>query len=67
MQDAWRLYVADGVRMISENTAKFAGGQYMKARWADILDPKPIEERTPEQVVGHVLGRLKEVSENGRT
>lgn len=33
----------------------------MTAKWDDIVNPKPEETRTPEQVVEHVLGRLKEV------
>ena len=57
--------MAEGVRMISESTAKFAGGPYMTVKWADIIDPKPAETRTPEQVIDHVLGRLKEVSAGG--
>lgn len=66
MQDAWRLYVAEGVRMIAENTAKFAGGSYMTAKWADIVNPKPVETRTPEQVIEQVMTRLKEVSGDRR-
>ncbi len=64
--EVWRLYVAETLRCISESTAKFAGGPYMTAKWADIIDPKPIETRTPEQVIDRVLGRLKEVNSNGR-
>lgn len=62
MDDAWKLFVAEGVRMISESSAKYAGGPYMALKWADVLNPKPVETRTPEQVIDHVLGRLKEVS-----
>lgn len=61
MQDAWRLYVAEGVRMITESTAKYAGGPYMTAKWSDIVNPKPVETRTPEQVINQVMTRLKEV------
>lgn len=56
--DAWRLYVAESVRMVSESTAKFAGGSYMTAKWADIVNPKPVETRTPEQVIEQVMQRL---------
>lgn len=30
----------------------------MTAKWGDIIDPKPTETRTPEQVVDDVLKRL---------
>ncbi len=61
VQDAWRLFVAEGVRMVSESAARFAGGPYMTAKWGDIINPKPEETRTPQQVIDHVLARLKEV------
>lgn len=56
--EAWKLYVAETLRCISESTAKFAGGPYMTAKWDYIIHPKPTETRTPEQVVDHVLKRL---------
>ncbi len=61
MDNAWQLFIAEGVRLISENTAKNVGGSYLTAKWADIVDPKPADTRTPEQIVDHVLTRLKEV------
>lgn len=66
MQDEWRLYVAECVRMVTESTAKYAGGPYMTAKWADIVNPKPVETRTPEQVIEQVMNRLKEVSGDRR-
>jgi hypothetical protein len=44
------LYFAEVARCIAENTAKYAGGSYIKQRLADILDPPPPETRTPEQI-----------------
>lgn len=64
--EAYRLYVAETLRCISESTAKFAGGQYMTAKWDDIINPKPVETRTEEQIIEQVMTRLKEVSGNGR-
>lgn len=64
--EAYKLYIAETLRSISESTAKFAGGSYMAAKWADVTNPKPEETRTPEQVINHVLGKLKEVSRDGR-
>lgn len=33
----------------------------MTAKWADIINPKPVEARTPEQVIEQVMSRLKEI------
>lgn len=58
--------MAEGVRMITESTAKYAGGPYMTVKWADIINPKPVETLTPEQVIDQVMARLKEVSGDRR-
>lgn len=62
---AWRLYVAETLRCISESSAKYAGGPYMPVKWADILNPPQEETRTPEEVVEYMKNRLKEVGESG--
>lgn len=33
----------------------------MPTKWADIINPKPVETRTPEQVIDQVMDRLKKV------
>lgn len=65
MQDAWKMYMAEGVRMITENTAKYAGGPYITIKWADIINPKPVEIRTPEQVIHQIMTRLKATGGGG--
>ena len=39
------------------NTAKFAGGEYLTARYADQLQTKPNDTRTGEEIVADVLRR----------
>jgi hypothetical protein len=56
---AYQIYVTDSLRQITENTAKYGGGGYIKARYYDILHPKPEETRTAEEIVEHVTKRLK--------
>jgi hypothetical protein len=50
----FRLYIADCLQNISENTAKQSGGAYVSARFADLVKPKPVDHRTAEQVVADV-------------
>lgn len=54
-QDAYQIYVADCMRMISENSAKFAGGSYMSVRFGDILHPKPRDTRTGDEIVTDII------------
>lgn len=58
---AYRIYVTDALRIISENTAKFSGGDYVRARFADLLRPKPTDNRTHEEVVEHIRGCLRDL------
>lgn len=58
---AYRIYITDALRIISENTAKLGGGGYIKARFLDIIDPTPADERTHDEVVDHIRGCLREL------
>lgn len=56
------IYIADCVRLLTENTAKFGGGSYVNLRYEDIINPKPEETRSPEEVINNVkmgLSRLR--------
>lgn len=67
MRDAYRVYMADCLRMVTESIANFARGTYMRARWSDLIKPQKEETRTGKEVVEHmksVLGRL-EVKQDG--
>ena len=54
---AYRIYVTDCLRIISENTAKMRGGSYMKAKLADIINPNPVENRTGEEIAADIIKR----------
>lgn len=53
------MYVTDSLRLITENTSKFGGGSYIKARYTDMIDPPKEETRTPEEVTAHMLKKLR--------
>lgn len=55
MDDAWKLFVAEGVRMISESAAKFAGGPYMKVKWSDIANKKQEKEQKPGEIAASII------------
>ena len=52
---AYRIYVTDCLRIISENTAKMGGGSYITAQFADIINPKPVDDRTGEEIAADII------------
>lgn len=56
------MYVTDALRIIGENTAKYAGGSYLKARWTDIIHPPKEETRTADEIIERMKKKLEEVS-----
>ena len=56
---AYRIYITDALRSISENTAKFGGGGYMKVRFADIIMPQPEDDLTSEEIISHIREKLR--------
>ena len=58
-EKAVKIYYAECLRIISENTAKLGGGSYIKAKLQDILDPKPADNRTPDDIIEGIRNKLK--------
>ena len=54
---AYRIYIADCLRIISENTAKFGGGSYITVKLADIINPKQADNRTGEEIAADIIKR----------
>lgn len=54
---AYRIYVADCLRMATENTAKMSQGAYTAARFYDIINPKPTDNRTGEEIAAEIINR----------
>lgn len=54
---AYRIYVTDCLRIISENTAKMCGGSYITAKLSDIINPKPVDNRTGEEIAADIINR----------
>lgn len=60
---AYRIYVTDALKQITENTAKLGGGGYLRARFADVLHPIPEDTRTHDEVVSHIREKLRGLGE----
>lgn len=57
------MYYGECLRTITENTAKYAGGSYIKAKIKDIFEPQKIEKRTPEEIINGIKGKLEKMRE----
>ena len=55
--DAYRIYVTDALRVVAENTARYAGGNYIKARYADMVEPIKQDNRTCEEITADIVAR----------
>lgn len=53
----YRICVTDCLRIISENSAKMCGGSYMKLKFSDIINPKPVDNRAGEEIAADIIKR----------
>ena len=58
-EKAVKIYYAECLRIITENTAKMGGGSYIEAKLQDILDPKPVDNRTADDIIEGIRNKLK--------
>ena len=56
-EKAYRVYVTDALRLTVENTAKYVGGAYIKARYIEIIEPKKQDNRTCEEITADIIQR----------
>ena len=55
---AYRTYVTECLRMITENTAKQSGGSYINKPFADVIgNSKPKDERTADEIIADISFR----------
>ena len=55
--EAYRIYVTDALRFVAENTAQYVGGDYIKARYAGMIELKKQDNRTCEEITADVVAR----------
>ena len=55
---AYRIYVTECFRIMTENTAKQGGGSYINKPFADVIgNSKPKDERTAEEIIADITKR----------
>lgn len=55
---AYRIYLCECARITTLNTANSTGGSYIEKKFVDILNPKPEDNRTAEEIVADVFERM---------
>ena len=56
-QDIFWDYIANGIQMISENTARKAGDRYLSLSYREVIHPKPVDNRTGDEIVEDIIRR----------
>lgn len=51
----YRIYVTNCLRIMTENTAKQVGGNYMAAEYEDLIKPKKKDNRTGNEIAADVI------------
>ena len=54
---AYRIYVAECLRMINENAASGGGSSYMAVKFEDVINPKHVDNRTGEEIAADIIKR----------
>ena len=61
-ESAFRIYVTDALQAIAQNTSGLTSkGLYVKDRYLDIINPKPEETRTPDEIIKHLTDKLQQI------
>lgn len=60
-KSALDVYIADCLRILTENTAKIGGGGYIKLRYNELIHPKPEEKRTSVEVISSFKSKLSKI------
>lgn len=66
LDKTYRIYITDALKVITENASRFNGGNYMKIRFADIVNPKPEETRTADEIITNITDKLRKLQEEDK-
>lgn len=62
-EKATKIYYAECLRIIGENTAKMGGGSYIQAKLSDILDPKPVDNRSADEIINGIKDKIEKIND----
>lgn len=59
--EMYQEYISESLRIIGENTAKYVNGQYLKVKFSEIVNPRPEETRTSDEVINYMKEKITNV------
>ena len=60
--EMWRKYTARCLRLATENTAGMVNGKYITVEYEDIINPKPEEKRTADEIINDIKDKIAKIN-----
>lgn len=54
---ALKVYITDGLKTLTENTANYAGGKSLNVRFFDLF--KEVKEENPKEIITRITNKLR--------
>lgn len=54
-----KMYITDSLKIIAENIAATYGGKTIRQRYAEIVNPKPQDDRNADEIIAAIKSKLK--------
>ena len=59
--EVWRKYTARCLRLMTENTAGMVQGKMITVEYEDIINPKPEEKRTADEIIDGIKDKINKM------
>ena len=54
---SYQVYVTGTLKMIAESVSRYGGGSYPVQTWTEIIEPKPVDTRTGNEIVSDIISK----------
>jgi hypothetical protein len=62
-EKAYKNYVAECLRLVTENTAKTGGGSYVRVKYYDIVNPKQVDNRSANEIIDGIKDKIEKMND----
>ena len=60
--ELWRKYMASAVQTMSNNIVHFIGGQLISDSYGDLINPKPIDNRSADEIINSIKNKIEKIN-----